>query len=63
MTEESESHLSELSTEVFEKFLATLEQLELPEEVRTRLRNTLLVDGKLTDTALRAAIFGDEAPQ
>lgn len=63
MDEESQSQLSELSTEVFEKFLSALEQAGIPGEVRARLRKTLLVDPKLSDAALRAAVFGEELPQ
>lgn len=63
MDDESQSQLSELSTEVFEKFLTALEQAGIPEEVRLRLRKTLLVDQKMSDAALRAAVFGEELPQ
>lgn len=63
MGDEAQSQLSELSTEVFEKFLAELEQAGIPEEVRARLRDALLVRPRLSDVALRAAVFGEEAPQ
>lgn len=63
MSDEEESQLSELSTEVFEAFLTALEQAGTPEEIRVRLRQTLLVDAKFSDAALRAAVFGEESPQ
>lgn len=63
MSDEEESQLSELSTEVFEKFLTALEQAGIPEEVRARLRQTLLSDPKFSDAALRTAVFGEESPQ
>ena len=63
MSEEEELHLSELSTEVFEKFLTAIEQAGIPEEVRARLRQTLLVDPKFSDAALRTAVFGEDSPQ
>lgn len=63
MSDESQLQLSELSTEVFEKFLIALEQTGIPEDVRARLHETLLVDPKLSDAALRAAVFGEESPQ
>lgn len=63
MDEESQSQLSELSTEVFEKFLTALEQAGIPDEVRARLRKTLLIDSKMSDSALRAAVFGEELLQ
>lgn len=63
MSDEEESQLSELSTEVFQKFLTALEQAAIPEEVRARLRQTLLVDLKSSDSALRTAVFGEESQQ
>lgn len=63
MTEESQSQLGELSAEVFEKFLAELEHAGIPEEVRARLRQTLLIDPKFSDAALRTAVFGEESSQ
>lgn len=58
-----EALATQLSTEVFEKFLAELEQAGIPEEVRARLAQTLLVDVKLSDATLRLAVFGEELPQ
>lgn len=63
MSHEAQVQLSELATEVFDKFLAALEQEGIPEEVRARLRRTLLVDPKFSDAALRTAVFGEESPQ
>ncbi|MCP5359890.1 MAG: hypothetical protein R3E75_08175 [Steroidobacteraceae bacterium] len=63
MSEESQSQIGELSAEVFEKFLAELEQAGIPEEVRGRLRQTLLIDPKFSDAALRTAVFGEESSQ
>lgn len=63
MSDESQAQTSELSTEVFEKFLAGLEQAGISQEICSRLRETLLVDPKFTDTALRSAILGEESQQ
>jgi hypothetical protein len=63
VSDEAQSQLSELSTEVFEKFLAELEQAGIPEEVRARLRDALLVRPRLSDVALRAAVLGEDATQ
>lgn len=63
MSEELQASIGELSTEVLEKFLAGLEQEGIPDEVRARLRQTLLVESKFSDTALRNAVFGEDAQQ
>jgi len=63
VSDEEESQLSELSTEAFGKFLTALEQEGIPEEVRARLRQTLLIEPKLSEAALRAAVFGEDSSQ
>lgn len=45
---------------VFEAFLKELEVVGVDEPTRARLGKTLLVERKLNEPALRAAVFGGE---
>lgn len=63
MSDEPESQMSELTEDVFKKFLVALEQEGIDAEVRARLHQTLLVDPKFSDAVLRAAVFGEESSQ
>lgn len=61
MTEE-ESVPAALQRKVFEEFLAEIQKAEIPADVIDRLRKALLVDATFSDTALRAALFGENPP-
>lgn len=63
--EEKPAHvaLSDVPGQVFAKFLETLKESGLPEEVIARLRKTLVTERALTDRALKAAVLGEEPAQ
>jgi hypothetical protein len=46
---------------IFSQFLEELEASDVPKEVSSRLRETLLERKKFTDAALKAAVLGDES--
>ena len=53
---------NDLPTQVFEEFLKAL-AADVPPATVERLRNALITDGKVSEPALRIAIFGsDGAP-
>jgi hypothetical protein len=51
----------DIPSQVFESFLAGLETAEIAQEMVARLRKTLLVDQVFTESALKAAVLGEEA--
>jgi hypothetical protein len=52
----------DIPTQVFESFLTELESTEASSEMVARLRKTLLVDQVYTESALKAAVLGEEEP-
>lgn len=61
MTWNESNHQSDVPDEVFARFLEVLAKAEMPADVISRLRQTLLVDHKFSDTALKTAVFGEES--
>jgi muramoyltetrapeptide carboxypeptidase LdcA involved in peptidoglycan recycling len=49
---------SDISTQIFKKFIQALEEAQVPTDQISRLRKTLLEDKNITDHILEAAIFG-----
>ncbi len=54
---------ADVPAQVFEQFIADLAKAEVPAEVVSRLRKTLLEDHLFADAALKQAIFGEEPGQ
>jgi hypothetical protein len=52
----------DIPTQVFESFLTELASTEASSEMVARLRKTLLVDQVYTESALKAAVLGEETP-
>jgi len=55
--------LPDVPGQVFLKFLETLKESGLPDELIARLRKTLVTDKTLTDRALKPAVLGEEQSQ
>ncbi len=51
---------TDISTQVFEKFLQTLEGTGVSAELVARLRKTLLEDKTFTERALKEAVLAEE---
>lgn len=52
---------ADVPAQVFDQFLADLAEANVPAEVVTRLRKTLVEDRAFTEIALRKAVFGEES--
>lgn len=46
--------------QVFEQFIEALQEAGVPKELVGRLRKTLIEDRIFTESAMKAAIFGEE---
>ena len=53
--------VTDVPAQVFEQFLTDLAAANIPAEVVTRLRKTLLEDRLFTDAAIKQAVFGKES--
>ena len=53
--------MSDVPTQVFEKFLQALGDADTSVELIDRLRKTLLEDEKLTEGALKKALFAEDS--
>ena len=56
------TNAADVPAQVFNQFLADLAAANLPAEVVTRLRETLVEDRAFTESALRKAVLGEESP-
>lgn len=60
MSGPEQSQKTDVPTQVFEGFLAALEKEGVSQEIVTRLKKTLIEEGKFGDKNLKAAIFPEE---
>lgn len=58
--ENQKNSILEVPAQVFEKFLSELESTDVPKDVITRLRKTILEEGKLKQDAIQKAIFSED---
>jgi hypothetical protein len=60
MTTPTASPVSDVPAQIFEAFLKALPEAQIPEEIVSRLRKTLLEEIDLSDKALKCAIAPEE---
>lgn len=58
--ENQKNSILEVPTQVFEEFLSQLESTDVSKDITTRLRKTILEDGKLNQDAIQKAIFTED---
>ena len=57
---EDEQIITDVPSQIFEKFLEELKIAKVPDEIIGRLRATLLTERSITETAIKAAIFPNQ---